>query len=826
MEASADQQPVVRCALSGHPTVVEVVRIASAMTQSSAEVVVFESEWAMVVGSLGDLLLQPRPLTPPELLLLLDGVTGPVSDENGTSTAIRSHDGSIVGALSIGRVVSDDDAETLRGLSRICGSLLATVGQERDWHETVLENLRDAVIVVDSNLRVTYANNAIGIQLGRTPAEVVGLSVVEMVHPDDVADAFDALVRLGNGAAVYRLGVRVLHGAGDYIRLEVTGRDLTGDPRVAGTVLSLRNGNHALELEDTLQRTRQLSNAVVEQLHDGIIATDAVGSLLVLNDAAKEILGLADGTATAGMSIDGFEFLDADGTPVARHRHPIRRALDGENIVRELMAVDIEGRTRNVVVSGRPVSDVVGLTIGAVIGFHDVTESRRTQRELQHLAEQDQLTGLPNRRRLKARVAEILAAESTGDRRPVAACLIDLDHFKVINDTHGHRIGDQVIRKAAERLAMNRRDDELLVRLGGDEFVVLSRDHSIEDVRRAADDMLRRLSVPVDVDGHRFNLTCSIGVAHLQLIDLDEDTLLRYADLALYAAKAGGRNRVVAFDHELAEVARTDALQREFLQQALEDHSLVMHFQPLIDSSTDEIVGFESLVRCRTASGGLVGPGQFLEAAAGSGLVWELDRQAFDLTCSAAAQLLSHDGSLTIACNFSALSIVQPDFIDHVDRAMARHDLRPSTICIEITESAALEAGPAALEVLNALHERGVRLALDDFGTGYSSLSHLRDLPLAIVKVDRSFIARLEAGSSEYSIAKAIVNLANDLGLGVVAEGVETAEQLAAAQAVGFNVIQGWHYSPARSLDDLMDMYSARSGGRARIPADWAHVAS
>ncbi len=636
-----------------------------------------------------------------------------------------------------------------------------------------------------------------------------------------MTSAFDALVRLSSGAQIYRLAVRVLHGSGEYIRLEVTGNDMASDPLIGGTLLSLRNGDYDLELESTLERTRQLSDALLEQLHDGIIATDALGTLLVANHAALEILSLPVDTVPATLAIDALEILDAEAMPFSRNSHPIRRALSGEHITSEAMSVVADGQLRSIMVSGRPVVGTAGVTIGAAIGFHDVTAARQAQRQLRSAALHDQLTGLPNRRQLKERVDELQQATAAGDRRSVTECLIDLDNFKVINDTHGHRIGDRVLRVAAERLSVGRRPDDLLVRLGGDEFVVLSRGHTSETALVVAEQMRRQLSEPFVIDGHMFALTCSIGVAHVEIDDVKQDALLRFADLALYAAKARGRNRVALFDTDLAEVAQAGARQREFLRQALDEDSLVMHLQPLIDAATDEIVGFESLARCRTRAGTLIGPAQFLAAASGSGLVWDLDRHAFDLTCRATARLSRHLPDLTVAANFSGLSVVQPEFVEFVDRTIARHQVSPSSICIEITESAAFEAGPAALGALRTLHEFGVKLALDDFGTGYSSLSHLRDLPLAVVKVDRSFIAKLDESSSERSIAEAVVKLADGLGFGVVAEGVETSGQLAAARAIGFNTIQGWYYSQARSLEEILHMLSTRPTESAVVPTDW-----
>jgi PAS domain S-box-containing protein len=281
------------------------------------------------------------------------------------SVAIINRSDEIVGAISARSVTEASHGEALLGLARICGNVLDSSVDSAREHEAILENMRDAVIVVDPNMIITYANRAIGIQIGRSPSEVVGANVMDILFPGDLEAAFDALIRLATGREVYRLIVRVLHGSGEYIRLEVTGTDMTADARVGGTVLSLRNGEHDTELTTTLEQTRQLSDALVEQLHGGIIATDAAGSFLVVNQAARQILAVPSSTCLATIDIDDLEFLDKQALPVGRSRHPIRRVLDGEVISEEPMSVHVRGEVRSIVVSGRAVSDTTGTPLSA-----------------------------------------------------------------------------------------------------------------------------------------------------------------------------------------------------------------------------------------------------------------------------------------------------------------------------------------------------------------------------------------------------------------------------------------------------------------------------
>ena len=445
---------------------------------------------------------------------------------------------------------------------------------------------------------------------------------------------------------------------------------------------------------------------------------------------------------------------------------------------------------------------------GSVVVFHDVTAEHLAAEELRNQALHDQLTGLPNRRSLDNAFA---ALRTDARRTPVAVSFLDLDGFKVVNDMHGHRVGDDVIRIAAERLTNVLRAEDLLVRLGGDEFVAIHRDvANVEDAVFVADKLRAALSPAYQVADERFDLTTSVGVAFSADGGESEDKLLQQADIALYTAKARGRNRVVAFTDELAEGVLAEERQRRILRDALDNDRLVMHFQPLIDAKTGQANGYEALARIQTESGDIIGPPAFLNSVASSSLLWELDRAAFGLSCEAAATFAKIDPNAppTVACNFSPVSLTQRDLLDFISETAANHGVEPQQICIEITESAAFEAGPGVLQTLEALTDRGFGLALDDFGTGYSPLSHLRDLPITTVKVDRTFIANIDGETNERAIAEAVVVLAKQLGLGVVAEGIESSEQRDRATEMGFNTLQGWHYAPALPLAECLTQWA------------------
>jgi diguanylate cyclase (GGDEF)-like protein/PAS domain S-box-containing protein len=795
-----------RSRVSTHPRLIELVRIAATLAQAPAEIVLLHDQRALVVATLGRTILQPRPLSASEREVFTTSASHAVTAE-GVSFAVRERAGTMVGALSVHGQPEPRTVDALHGVARLIAELFQqdVVTSSGMW-EALIEGQRDAIVVVDSDFRILFANRAVGNQFGRTPMELVGTNAIDLLHPDDLEAAFEAMVRLAGGREVYRLFVRVLHAEGEYHRFEITGNDLSDDPRVGGIVMSLRGDERDLELEAELEGERSMLRAVLDQLHDGIVTTDRFGAPTLVNQAARRMHGLTSDRPARLLSLDDLFVLSASGSPVDHQNHPVARVCRGETLMSESMSLLSEGQIRHVQVSGQPVVGAGGVQLGSVVGYHDVTNALQAQRELIERALHDQLTGLPNRRHLHEYFTSLRDKQTEG---LLGVCFIDLDGFKLVNDTHGHRVGDMVVRDAAARLSGVLQNDCFLARVGGDEFVaVLSNVTKTEDAMAAAETIRSALRLPFLVAESELLLSASVGLALHDIVTFDEDVLLRQADIALYAAKACGRNRVELFTEALAVAAEHEQRQHEMLRNTLDRDGLVMYFQPLIDCHTEEVVGFEALARCRLSDGTLVGPSTFLDAAISSGLICELDRKAFDLSCQAVAALrqVRPDRHILMSCNFAALTIVQSNFVRDVLETVARHGIEPTDICVEITESTAFEAGDAAINALRELHELGFQLALDDFGTGYSSLAHLRDLPLASVKVDRSFTTHLGHGTSERAITQAVVHLASSLDLSLVAEGVETSEQLRQAREMGFRIIQGYYYSPARPLFEAMEL--------------------
>jgi diguanylate cyclase (GGDEF)-like protein/PAS domain S-box-containing protein len=795
----------VRIALSRHPVAVECARAASEFTGEGADVVIFEEGRGFIVASSTSTVMQPRRLVASEDALAVGDLL--VGDDQSLSAAVVDGSGAVVGAVTVhGSCTSPGSLGAVASLARLVSLTVATETADAELSESrataVLDGLRDAVIVLDTEFNVMWANRASGSLVGRSPTELVGRSGIEFIHPDDLEITMNALVRLHDGLEMYRINVRILRPDGTYELVNVMGVDQSDNPAVGGAVMSLRSADVENEIEISDERSTRMADAIVTGLHDGIVATDQFGAITLVNDIARSMFGCGRERPPASFRLTDFRVIDDDGAPIDLETDP--RLTFGSSFELGLRVESTERDQRHLTVNRQIVLSGDGETLGSILVFHDVTAIKEAAASLRHQALHDQLTGLPNRRQLEERLADLESLDSPVN---VAACFIDLDGFKLINDNYGHSTGDEMIKIAAQRLEQVLRRSDLLIRQGGDEFVALQLGPAdAVEVLAVADRLRVALGHPFHIEGHRFDLTASIGVATTTSVDVDVDLLLRHADIALYAAKSRGRNRVELFDQALADAVEMEAAQQQFLRDALREERLVMYFQPLVQAHSETILGYEALARIRMADGEIVGPDMFLAPHLPADLMYALDSAAFDQSCAAAAELalMMPDLPPYVACNLSATTLSHPGLIDMVVNTTTRHLVQSSQICLEVTESAAFSSGPIAFDNLTILHGSGFKVALDDFGTGYSSLVHLRDLPIDTVKVDRSFVSRLADHGSERAIVAAITTLARNLGLGVVAEGVETAEDLVHAEEIGFDTMQGWYYSKAVPLGEVL----------------------
>ncbi len=457
-----------------------------------------------------------------------------------------------------------------------------------------------------------------------------------------------------------------------------------------------------------------------------------------------------------------------------------------------------------------PIHDAAGRLTELVCVSRDVTARKAAELQLAHQAMHDALTGLPNRALFLDRLDHALRRRTRRGTGVLAVLFLDVDRFKVINDSLGHDAGDRLLVDVAGRLDAALRPADTVARFGGDEFTILCEDVAGElEAVAIAQRVIDLFEEPFDVDGRELFLTTSVGVALAagsRPAPRRPEDLIRDADAAMYRAKERGKARYELYDAAMREQALRRLELENALRRAIRRDELRLHLQPQIAVTGGALVGFEALVRWQHPERGLLGPAEFIPLAEETGLIVPIGEWVLRRACEEAARWAP--GELLVSVNVSARQLAQADFVDVVASALRDSGLTPGSLCLELTESAVIESGPATLTTLHGLKALGVRLAIDDFGTGWSSLGHLRRFPLDLLKLDRSFVSGLGTAPQDTSIAAAIISLAHALGLTTVAEGIETDEQLAMLTSLGCDLGQGYligRPAPRESFDGLLD---------------------
>jgi diguanylate cyclase (GGDEF)-like protein/PAS domain S-box-containing protein len=453
-----------------------------------------------------------------------------------------------------------------------------------------------------------------------------------------------------------------------------------------------------------------------------------------------------------------------------------------------------------------PVMNVDGEVTHFVAVINDVTEARHYERRLHHLAHHDPLTGLANRTLLQERLKQAIQF-ALRNRMIGALAFMDLDNFKHINDNLGHDVGDAVLRETAARLRDNMREEDTVARVGGDEFVLVINDqNSPEQVADLVERIRRSVARPVVVDGKEVVVGTSIGVALFPRDGNTVDKVMRAADAAMYHAKSLGKNNCQFFSNDLNRLVHEHLLLEASLGRAIDNHEMVLGYQPKVDLRSGRMIGAEALVRWNHPEHGLMGPDSFIPVAEQTGLIVALGDWVIDEACGAlkALKMLGVD-DFVISVNLSLRQLRQRQFVDRLAESLRRHAVPPSCLELEVTESLLMERPEETKEVLARLKTLGVRLSIDDFGTGYSSLSQLQAFPVDYIKIDRSFLGG-KVDNGHGVITRAIIALGHSLQLKVIAEGVETLEQLDFLRNNDCDQMQGYYFSPALSQQALADM--------------------
>ena len=566
--------------------------------------------------------------------------------------------------------------------------------------------------------------------------------------------------------------------------------------------------------------------AITRSLGEGVLALDAGGVITFVNPAAARLLGwradeLVGRHVAAAVDPSGV-LRTADGELQWVH---LRRLRAGETVrIDEYALTRSDGSVLDAAVTVSPVVRE-GQVVGMVLSLRDVTERKELEKRLMHQAFHDQLTGLPNRALFLDRLEHARARGSAG---LIAVLFVDLDRFKTINDSLGHRAGDDVLTTVASRLVGAVAQGDTVARFGGDEFTVLlegltDRSQASAAARRVLDAIAR----PMAAGDRNVVVSASIGIAVSDPANPEHDLLVA-ADIAMYEAKSGGRGRYAFAAADADDVARAKLDLEMELRRAIDEGELELEYQPVVRAHGEVLHGFEALVRWRHPRFGMLPPSHFMPLAEETGLVLPLGEWVLEQACRAAKHWqrrlpVTHS---SMAVNLSARQFSQPDLCEHVTRALDKAGLDPGRLTLEITETVLMEDTGRTLATLRQLRDIGVRLAIDDFGTGYSSLSYLKRFPVDVVKIDKSFVDGLATLPVDREIVAAVIRLANAVGMETVAEGVETPEQLDQLRLLGCSMVQGFLVAPPEPLADLDRRLGAAAAAGLPVPRAAANDAA
>ncbi|HEX9773655.1 MAG TPA: EAL domain-containing protein [Steroidobacteraceae bacterium] len=677
---------------------------------------------------------------------------------------------------------------------------------------------------------------------GRQIADGIAAVLVDLFLPDSHGiETFDRLFRAAPQIPILVLcasqdediaRLAVQRGAQDYLLKARLDSYLL--PKALGSMVERAANAEALFVE------KERAQVTLDSIGDAVISTDVRGHVTYLNVVAESMTGWSREEAAGHPLEEVFRIIDA--TTREDVHNPMALAIRQNKtmgLTPNCVLIRRDGVEAAIEDSAAPIHDRRGQVTGAVMVFHDVSKARALTHRMSYLAQHDSLTDLPNRLLLNDRLTQAMA-RAYRHRQKLAVLFLDVDRFKHINDSLGHDVGDRLLQSVARRLLGCVRKSDTVSRQGGDEFVILlSEVRHAQDAAVSAEKILRSLRTPHRIDDHDLHVTVSIGIVAYPDDGTDAETLMRHADFAMYHAKDSGRNNYQCFTPDMNVRAIERQSLEDGLRHAMEQQQFLLHYQPKIDLDTGAIIGAEALIRWRHPQLGLVPPARFVPIAEDCGFIVAIGRWVLREACrQARAWQDAGLPPLRIAINISSVELRDMDFVAGVRAVLTETVLEPHYLELELTETFLMQDSTSTTAVLQALRDIGVKLALDDFGTGYSSLSHLKRFPIDTLKIDQSFVRDLTTDPDDASIVSAVISMGKSLNMRVVAEGVETREQLAFLHEQSCPEGQGYYFSPPvvaaefaqllkRSMGDPRppDLRTPRRSPRKNVAASSPHSA-
>jgi diguanylate cyclase (GGDEF)-like protein/PAS domain S-box-containing protein len=668
------------------------------------------------------------------------------------------------------------------------------------------------IFVSDAEGGCVYTNSAYQKISGLSFEETLGMNWGMAIHPEDrhrVLSEWHASVA---ERAPFQSEVRFLRKDGSVVWTRINSAPLSeglaphGRVKIVEDITERKTTELVLRAaEEALFEEKERAQVTLNSIGDAVLTTDILGRVTYLNQVAETMTGWHRADALGRTLTEVFRIMDATTHAVAGN--PVHGAIAHdriEGLAANSVLVRRDGRESAIEDSVAPIHNRNGEVVGAVIVFHDVSASRAMALKMTHLAQHDFLTDLPNRVLLTERLSQAIRL-AYRHRKQVALLFLDLDYFKHINDSLGHSVGDQLLQSVAERLVACVRTTDTVCRQGGDEFVILLAEiERPEDAAGVAEKLLTAFGLPHSISGNELHVTLSIGISVYPADGLNVDDVMQSADTAMYHAKASGRNNYQFFKAEM----NTRAVHRLFvestLRRALRQEEFVLNFQPKINIVSGAMTGAEALIRWQDPDLGLIYPEQFVPIAEECGLIVPIGRWVLHEACRQVRNWLDAGlCAVPVAVNISAVEFRNKGFLEGVGKVLSETGLPPRYLELELTESVLMHDAKATATALEALKAMGVQLAIDDFGTGYSSLSYLSRFPIDTLKIDQSFVRDMARDENNGTIVTAVIAMGRSLKQRVVAEGVETSEQLAFLRSQKCDEAQGFLFSHPLPAEDF-----------------------
>jgi diguanylate cyclase (GGDEF)-like protein/PAS domain S-box-containing protein len=663
-------------------------------------------------------------------------------------------------------------------------------------HDNALGAISQGVLISDMQRRITYVNRAFEAITGYAAAEIIGRSCNVLQGSGTCPDAVEAMRQALEAGRPYH---------GEVLNYRKDGTPFWNDLSMTPVFDARGELSQFVGVQRDVTARRQaqaqslLAAQVFEQSGEGFMITDAEFRIVKVNPAFSVISGYSEAEALGS---------DLRQLRSGLHDHAFYRALWGSLEQTGHWEGEIWNRRKDGTefphwLSISRVLNEAGQTSHYIASFSDITQRKEAEESIRRLAHYDLLTGLPNRALLSDR-ATLALQMAQRSNEPMALMFIDLDHFKNVNDSLGHRVGDLLLVALAERLRNALRDQDTVSRVGGDEFVLILPATDANGAAHVAEKVLRAALQPYQIEQHELTISPSIGIALYPFDGQDFDALAKCADAAMYRAKQDGRNTYCFFTAEMQALSVRTLVLENALRRALERHELQLVYQPQRAMGSEQVVGVEALLRWHHPELGPVAPAEFIPLAESSGLItaigaWVLRTAVLQLRAWIDRGL----PPMTMAVNVSAVQFRQPNFPDQVARILHEAGVAPECLELELTESVASDDPLGAIAVMDRLHDLGVRLSIDDFGTGYSSLNYLKRFKVCKLKIDQSFVRGVTEDVEDQAIVAAIVSMARSLGMLTIAEGVETVAQVEFLRARGCDEVQGYLYGRPLPAEDI-----------------------